>query len=111
MPGLEEPDKIDVIAEGTDGGALLSIVQTGQWRQGNDARNRLKRKLSTYLRYATEGQMVETYPVLKDKPVTIELTYEHPPPQFLLEYWERRARDVKGVTMTHRTLDDVVWRA
>ncbi|HEX4363791.1 MAG TPA: DUF6572 domain-containing protein [Solirubrobacteraceae bacterium] len=113
MPGLEDPDKIDVIAEDTDGTALLSIVQTGPWAGDGSDRTRLKRKLGTYLRYAMEGQMVSTYPSLAGREVVIELTYEQPPPQAVLDYWRRRgetaARD--GVTLRIRPLDDIVWRA
>ena len=113
MPGLEDPEKIDVIAEDADGNALLSIVKTGPWADDGSDRGRLKRKLGTYLRYALEGQMVSTYPTLEGRPVVIELTYEHPPPEAVLEYWRRRgqtaARD--GVTLSTRALDDIVWRA
>jgi hypothetical protein len=113
MPGIDEPEKIDVIAEDVDGNALLSIVQTGAWPTDGTERGRLKRKLATYLRYALDGQMVLTYPTLKGRPVVIELTYEQPPPAALLDYWRRRgqgtARD--GVTLRTRLLDEVVWRA
>ncbi len=113
MPGIDAPDEIDVIAEDVDGNALLSIVQTGTWSADGSERGRLKRKLATYLRYALEGQMVSTYPSLRGRAVVIELSYEHPPPQALLDYWRRRgetaARD--GVTLRARALDDIVWRA
>lgn len=113
MPGIDEPEKIDVIAEDADGSALLSIIQTGAWSKDGSERGRLKRKLAVYLRYALEGQMVATYPSLRDKPVVIALMYEHKPPQVLLDYWRRRsdtlARD--GVKLTARPLGDTVWRA
>lgn len=113
MPGIEDPDKIDVIAEDADGNALLSIVQSGPWPTDGSERNRLKRKLATYLRYALEGQMVAAYPSLAGRSVVIELSYADPPPQRVLDYWRRRgettARD--GVTLSMRALDDIVWRA
>ena len=114
MPGLEAPDEIDVIAEDADGSALLSIIQTGRWsKDGGRERNRLKRKLGVYLRYALEGQMVAAYPSLEGRPVVIALMYDEPPPQPLLEYWRRRgesaARD--GVTLKTQALGDTVWRA
>jgi hypothetical protein len=113
MPGLDDPDKIDVIAEDTDGSALLSIVHTGPWAGDGSDRTRLRRKLGTYLRYATEGQLVSAYPSLAGRSVTIELSYEQGPPQAVLDYWRRRgetaARD--GVTLRIRALDDIVWRA
>ena len=113
MPGIDAPDEIDVIAEDVDGNALLSIVQTGAWKRDGSDRNRLKRKLATYLRYALEGQMVSAYPSLAGRSVVIELSYEQPPPKELLDYWRRRgeaaARD--GVTLRARPLADIVWRA
>jgi hypothetical protein len=92
MPGIEDPDKIDVIAEDADGNALLSIVQTGPWPTDGSERGRLKRKLGTYLRYARDGQMVATYPTLEGRPVVIELTYEIAPPQSVLDRLARLAR-------------------
>lgn len=114
MPGIDAPDEIDVIAEDADGSALLSIIQTGAWaKDAARDRNRLKRKLAVYLRYALEGQMVATYPSLRDRPVVIALMYEVKPPQALLDYWRRRgeslARD--GVKLTAQPLGDMVWRA
>ena len=113
MPGIDDPEKIDVIAEDADGNALLSIIQRGTWSKDGSERNRLKRKLAVYLRYALEGQMVATYPSLEGRPVVIALMYEEPPPKPLLDYWRRRgetaARD--GVKLTTQSLGDTVWRA
>ena len=114
MPGLDAPEEIDVIAEDVDGSALLSIVQTGPWAKDlARERNRLKRKLAVYLRYALEGQMVATYPSLAGRPVVIALMYDERPPQELLDYWRRRgetaARD--GVTLRTQALGETVWRA
>lgn len=113
MPGIDDPDEIDVIAEDVDGSALLSIVQTGAWSTDGSERGRLKRKLATYLRYALEGQMVSTFPSLRGRPVVIALMYEQPPPKALLDYWHRRGEAATrgGVTLTARALSDTVWRA
>ncbi|MDX6691132.1 MAG: hypothetical protein QOG15_2589 [Solirubrobacteraceae bacterium] len=113
MPGISDTDEIDIIAEDVDGNALLSIIQTGPWPAPDSQRGRLKRKLATYLRYALQGQMVSAYPSLEGRAVVIALTYEEPPPPALLDYWERRGRDVArdGVTLVTKALDDTVWRA
>jgi hypothetical protein len=113
MPGIEKPDEIDVIAEDVDGSALLSIVQTGDWSADGAERGRLKRKLATYLRYALEGQMVTTYPSLRDRPVVIALMYEQPPSQAILDYWRQRGRTAArdGVTLTVKALAETEWRA
>ena len=87
MPGLESPDEIDLIAEDEDGRALLSIVQTGPWPSGRFVRPGLELKVSNYLRFALDGQMVAKYPVLKDRPVVIELTYDEPPPKAISDTW------------------------
>ncbi|MDQ3850467.1 MAG: hypothetical protein M3296_07630 [Actinomycetota bacterium] len=113
MPGIDDPEKIDVIAEDVDGNALLSIVHTGPWSATGSERGRLKRKLGTYLRFVLEGEMVRTYPSLRDRAVVVELMYEQPPPQALLDYWRRRGEAAarQGVTLSTRALNDVVWRA
>lgn len=113
MPGLNAPDEIDVIAEDTDGSALLSIIQAGPWPKPGSERGRLKRKLGVYLRYALEGQMVAAYPSLAGRPVVIALMYEEQPPQAVLDYWRRRAETAArdGVTFRIQALGDTVWRA
>lgn len=113
MPGIEEPEKIDVVAQDEDGSALLSIVQAGPWPTQDKVPNALKRKLSTYLRYALEGQMVKTYPTLEGQKVVIALMHGEEPPASVTRYWEARQRDVKheNVTLVMRSLDQTVWRA
>ena len=114
MPGIDDPEEIDVIAEDVDGSALLSIVQTGRWsKDGSRERGRLKRKLNLYLRYALEGQMVATYPSLAGRPVVIALMYDERPPQALLDYWRRRGETAarEGVTLKTQALGETVWRA
>jgi hypothetical protein len=113
MPGIADPDEVDVVAEDVDGAALLSIVQRGPWSAQGTERPALKRKLGTYLRYALEGQMVSMYPTLQGRPVVIELQYEQEPPPAILDYWRRRGQATvrDGVTLRTRALGEVLWRA
>jgi len=113
MPGLDRPGEIDLISEDTDGNALLSIVQTGTWSAKGAERSALQRKLDTYMHFALEGQLIHRYPSLKDRAVVIELAYEQPPPQAVLDYWRAAAKTAKhkGVRLATRSLDETVWRA
>lgn len=108
MPGLESPDEIDLIAEDEDGRALLSIVQTGPWPKGKFVTKGLELKVRNYLRFALEGQMVAKYPVLKDRPVVIELTYDEVPPKTIADSWSRSAKLAmrRGVRLSTRKLGD-----
>lgn len=108
MPGLESPDEIDLIAQDEDGRALLSIVQTGPWPKGRFVVKGLDLKVRNYLRFALEGQMVAKYPVLKDTPVVIELTYDEPPPKTISDAWSRSAKLAmrRGVRLSTRKLGD-----
>jgi hypothetical protein len=108
MPGLESPDEIDLIAEDEDGRALLSIVQTGPWPSGRFVRDGLELKVSNYLRFALEGQMIAKYPVLRDRPVVVELTYDEPPPKAILDVWSKAAKAAmrRGVRLSTRKLGD-----
>ena len=108
MPGLESPDEIDLIAQDEDGRALLSIVQTGPWPTGRFVVKGLELKVRNYLRFALEGQMIAKYPVLKDRPVVIELTYDEPPPKPISDAWSRSAKLAmrRGVRLSTRKLGD-----
>lgn len=114
MPGLENPDEIDLIAQDEDGRALLSIVQTGPWPTGRFVVKGLELKVANYLRFALDGQMVEKYPVLQDRPVVIELTYDEPPPKAMSEAWSRAAKRAmrRGARLSTRKLgDESFWSA
>jgi hypothetical protein len=108
MPGLESPDEIDLIAEDEDGRALLSIVQTGPWPTGKYVRTGLELKVTNYLRFALEGQMVAKYPVLKDRPVVIELVYDELPPKPITDTWSKLAKVGmrRGARLSTRKLGD-----
>lgn len=108
MPGLQSPDEIDLIAEDEDGRALLSIVQTGPWPSGRVVRDGLQLKVSNYLRFALEGQMIARYPMLRDRPVVVELTYDEAPPKAILDAWSRAAKNAmrRGVRLSTRKLGD-----
>lgn len=113
MPGLQNADEIDLISEDPDGRALLSIVQTGPWSQDGSEVALLRRKLKSYLRFALEGQMISTYPSLRDKPVVVELAYDEQLPEAIRGYWKDAGRTAsrRGVRLSTRRLDETVWRA
>ena len=68
----------------------------------------LELKVRNYLRFALEGQMVAKYPVLKDRPVVIELTYDELPPKPIVDSWSRSAKlgMRRGVRLSTRKLGD-----
>jgi hypothetical protein len=111
MPGLADPDEIDLIAEDTDGSALLSIVQTGPWAANRSELDSLKRKLANYLRFALEGQMVAKYPILQGRAVVVELTHDEPLPQAVVDYWAKAAKRAlrDGARLSTRRLGDSFW--
>jgi hypothetical protein len=113
MPGLQNADEIDLISQDPDGRALLSIVHTEPWSADGSEVALLRRKLKSYLRFALEGQMISTYPSLRDKPVVVELAYDDPPPEAIVGYWKDAGRTAsrRGVRLSTRRLDDTVWRA
>lgn len=52
--------------------------------------------------------MVAKHPVLKDRPVVIELTYHEPPPKPISDAWNRAAKIAvrRGVRLSTRKLGD-----
>jgi hypothetical protein len=52
--------------------------------------------------------MVAKYPMLRDRPVIIELTYDEAPPKAILAVWSRAAKAAmrRGVRLSTRKLGD-----
>ncbi|MCI9887918.1 hypothetical protein JT358_05485 [Micrococcales bacterium 31B] len=61
MPGVADPQVIDVIAE-TDGGDVLLLMSEGRDWGGDDHVTALRAKLNTYMNFIKQGTLVEEYP-------------------------------------------------
>ena len=79
MP-VSDPQAIDLVAHDphTDTATLI-MVEEREWGDRGALLPDLQAKLSTYLTYALDGQLLEDYPQLKGKPITFQLSFAHEP--------------------------------
>ncbi|MFG6503803.1 DUF6572 domain-containing protein [Microbacterium sp. P05] len=69
MPGLNNPDVIDLVGVSADGSTcILHIVETEAWRDRPDP-ELLNAKLLTYVGFALDGQLVAAYPDVAELPI------------------------------------------
>jgi uncharacterized protein DUF6572 len=84
---LFDRDKIDLVTQDPGGGANLYIVQDQPWIDSEAETDSLDQKIASYVTFAHQGQMEETYPELRGQPWRIIIdTYVGPPPPGC---WER----------------------
>lgn len=84
---VEQHSVIDFVAHDSDENAvLLVMVETREWGGVGELLPDLQRKLNTYFRYATAGQLAADYPQMAGKPVRIELRATTAPGERELEF-------------------------
>ena len=87
ISGLEHAHVIDVIAHDpkTDEVALI-MYEPREW-SGSDAQLfQLQEKINTYLSFALDGEMAESYPAFVGKTVRLQLECAEPPDVRALEF-------------------------
>lgn len=79
MPGLENPNMVDVVAQDPDGEIAVVMVETRPWTANPDQVEQLKQKINAYAHYVLDGTLTQHYPQAADKPVRIQLDCPEPP--------------------------------
>jgi hypothetical protein len=85
--GLEHANVIDVIAHDpqTDEVALI-MHEPRAWTGSDEQLFQLQEKINTYLAFALDGEMAETYPAFVGKTVRLQLDCAEPPGARTLEF-------------------------
>ncbi|MFI0348631.1 MAG: DUF6572 domain-containing protein [Chthoniobacterales bacterium] len=88
--GLENTASLDAFAHDTQNDILiLAMFETRPWDLGDLQLFQLQEKLNAYVSFILDGEMIETFPDLKDKPVRIELRTLHNPSEQALDFLAR----------------------
>ncbi|MBX9742474.1 MAG: hypothetical protein K2W99_02900 [Chthoniobacterales bacterium] len=88
--GLENPSVLDAFAHDTQHDLLiLAMFEMRPWELGELQLFQLQEKLNAYLSFVLDGEMEETFPHLKGKPVRIELRTLQEPSTEALAFIER----------------------
>lgn len=77
---VEQPDVIDLIS--TDrlaGDVILTISDHLDWSNSTAHQLLLQTKLNRYLAFVQSGEILETYPAAKGKPIVFSAVFKFPP--------------------------------
>jgi hypothetical protein len=70
---IEQSAVIDFVAQDPSGEVLLVMVEGREWDGSDERLFELQEKINTYVSFARDGEMLEKYPALARRPVTLEL--------------------------------------
>lgn len=90
---IEEPGKIDIIAETPNGGLDMIAVDPGLITNPNKRFQAILQKLSNYLAYVVSDQFAQDYPKVKRSQVAFRVTCAKPPTAKMQEIGVMKHRD------------------
>ena len=73
MPGLENPDVVDLVAFDPAGRVLVVMFEFREWGADEAQMAQLKAKVNAYVAFITDGSLVRHYPDTAGRPVDIQL--------------------------------------
>lgn len=78
--GIQNPAVIDLVAHDPQSDeVVLGMYEERNWDGSDDRLMELEEKLNTYLSFALDGEMEETYPQFKGKRIRVQLNCFFPP--------------------------------
>jgi hypothetical protein len=81
VPDAFETAKIDLVGVSPDGSTvLIYLVQAGAWTGSDEQVASLQAKIQNYVGFASDGQMVRTYPEVAGLPWRIVVDCQTGPP-------------------------------
>jgi hypothetical protein len=77
---VEQPDVIDLIStDRLTGDVILTITDHLDWSDSMAHQLLLQTKLNRYLAFVESGEIMETYPAAKGKPIIFSAVFKFPP--------------------------------
>lgn len=73
MPGVEQPNVIDLVAREANGRYVLVMVETRRWGSDPNQPSQLREKLNAYASYILDGAVARQDPAAEGQPVDIQL--------------------------------------
>lgn len=106
--GLAEHSTIDLISiDAAQSTVVLSLLEERPWGDHGELLPDLQSKLSCYLGYALDGDMLHDYPQVEGLKICFRLHYQYPPTQRELDFIDivkRRYLEPEGIAWTQGPL-------
>lgn len=107
---IEKTNVIDAIGiDNSTGDLVLTIVDHLPWGEnGEDHLINLQEKINTYLSFVESGELLEVYPIGKNKSVLIDVVIKYPLSLQAQEFFREVEKIIEnaGMKIQHRIFDD-----
>lgn len=103
--GLDNTEVVDAIGtDSGDGGVVLSIIDSWDWKDPIGHLHALQAKLNAYFSFVESGQVYEDYPSVTGKSLRIDIVSRYPIPDDGLNFLEKATLVAAelDMTVTHR---------
>jgi glycerophosphoryl diester phosphodiesterase len=80
LMSIEQSDVIDIIStDRITGDVTLTISDHLDWTDSGTHQVLLQKKLNRYLAFVESGEILQSYPTVKGRQITINVVFKHPP--------------------------------
>ena len=76
---IDDPDVVDIVSIDPSGSVVLTVSDHLDWNDSTEHQFTLQGKLNRYLAFVESGEILESYPKAKGKPVLFEVVTQHEP--------------------------------
>lgn len=104
---VEELDVVDVVSiDKETGHVVLTISDHLDWSDTVGHQTILQAKFNKYLAFVESGEILESYPDAKDRPVAFKVVFKHRPDQKGWEFLSRAKEVIEsaGFSLRHEVL-------
>jgi Family of unknown function (DUF6572) len=86
---IDDPGVVDIISLDPAGSVVLQVSDHLDWDDSIQHQLTLQEKLNRYLAFIESGEILESYPGARGRPVMIEVVTQHDPDAGGLEFLEK----------------------
>ena len=77
---IEQTDVVDIVStDRTTGHVVLTISDHLDWSDSTAHQRLLQNKLNRYLAFVESGEILQSYPDAKDRPIAFKVVFQFPP--------------------------------
>jgi hypothetical protein len=99
---IDDPDVVDIIGIDSAGSVVLTVSDHLYWDDSLQHQLTLQEKLNRYLAFIESGEILESYPGAKGRPIMIEVVTQNDPDPGGIEFLEKAKAIVEGAGFAFR---------
>ncbi len=100
---IEQTDVVDIVStERMSGNVVLTVSDHLDWSDSTAHQLLLQSKLNRYLAFVESGEILESYPKAKDRPIVFNVVFKFPPDDAGREFLAKARRIIESAGFTLR---------